>query len=143
MPAVDETFTITPAPRALHRRQHGADRADVAHDVQLPELVPLLVGDLLERALVRDADVVHEHVDAAELGFGLAIEPLRLAGATRDRPRRAAPRRRRAPSSRRPVVTTRRAFGREQPGRLEADAAGRAGDDADGVAQAEIHGSLA
>ncbi len=32
-----------------------------------------------------------------------------------------------------------RPFGREEAGRLQADASGRAGDDGDGVAQPEIH----
>ncbi len=47
------------------------------------------------------------------------------------------------PREPRPVVATARAFGGEEARGLQADAAGRAGDETDGVAQAEIHGWLA
>ena len=46
-------------------------------------------------------------------------------------------------ASRAPLVTTLRSLGRQQARRLEADATGRTGDEADAVAQAEIHGWLA
>jgi len=42
----------------LHSGKNGADTADVAHDVQLPHGIPLLVGQLLESDLIGLADVV-------------------------------------------------------------------------------------
>ena len=47
-------------------RQGGADRPHVAHDVQLPVLVPLLVRDVFEPRLAGHADVVDENVQTAE-----------------------------------------------------------------------------
>jgi hypothetical protein len=114
LPAVDATFTITPLPRSFIPGAHGADRADIAHDVQLPELVPLLVGHLFERALVCEADVVDEHVDSAEPLFDLADEALRFAELCEigcDMQRLADLRRPVAPAR----GDDRRAFRREQP----------------------------
>ena len=60
-------------------RECGADRAHVAHHVQAPVFVPLLVGHLLESGLPRDAHVVYEHVEASERGDRLGDCPLGLA----------------------------------------------------------------
>ena len=87
-----------------------------------------------KRAWTATADVVHEHVDAAE-----SLAPPRsttVAGrsgsarSARDVQRLADALARRA----RPCVDDARALLGEQPRRLEADPAGRAGDDADPVA---------
>ena len=129
-----------------HPRQDRANRPDEAHHVQLPHLVPLLVGDLVERKLIRDADVVHEHVDRPELGLGLAdqhggrIRFGEIAGHTE----------RSAELlsglfdalGLRPVTTTSapsstRSFAVSRPIPC------RPGDDADAVAQAGVHGRLA
>ena len=107
------------------------------------ELVPLRVGDLFEGPLISDADVVHEHVDAAEPRFGLVDRAARARRPPTDRRATCSASPTSGASPLRPVVTTLRTLGGEQLRRLEADAAGRAGDDAYGVAQSEIHGWLA
>ena len=86
-----------------------------------------------------DADVVHE---ARRRGRSRCVaardETFGARHARPGRPRRgASPRRRRARAA--AGGDDGRAFGREQPRDLEADAAGRAGDDADAVLEAEIH----
>ena len=83
LPAVEETLTIAPPPLP-QMRQGGADRSHVAHHVQLPVRVPLVVGDVLEPRLPRDADVVDEHVEPAERGRGLADGALGLSRRARD-----------------------------------------------------------
>ena len=55
-----------------HPGQHRLDRADEAHHVQLPHGLPLLLGQLVELGQIRVADVVHEHVDRADLGLRAA-----------------------------------------------------------------------
>ena len=143
-PAVELTFTIAPPPAACIPGSDGADRPDVAHDVQLPELVPVRVGELLERPLVRDADVVDEtphrpdfRLDAREdlggrlrsreidrdpergAGFRLGgLDPLFASAGDDDA----------------------RAFLREEPRGLEPDPGRRAGDEADAVFEPEAHG---
>ena len=78
----------------------------------------------------READVVDETVDAAELRLHLAYEPLRLAGL----PEVGGDVERLADAGRALAAPARddgRALGGEQPRGLQADAAGRAGDEAD------------
>ena len=104
-PAVDETFTIAPPP-SRSDGQGGANRAHVAHDVELPVGIPLLVGHLLEARLPRDADVVDENVEATESVHRLGDGALGLAGERQVGRRRVRPRRLRA-HRRRPHVTTR------------------------------------
>ena len=108
----------------------------------MPELVPLLVGHLVERALDGEPDVVHEAVDRPSFSSTSSHDALRLARAAEigGNVQGLADSRRLAPAAAR---DDRRAFGGEQPGDLEADAAGRAGDETDAVAESEIHGSLA
>ena len=120
-------------------RECGADRAHIAHHVQLPVGVPLLVRDLLEPGLPRDADVVDEDVEAAER--------LRRLLHRRARARPPAPRSAwtwsppRCPgASVRPQVTTRAPSSSSSRARGQADAVGRAGHEAGAVAKAEIHG---
>ena len=87
------------------------------------------------------ADVVDEDVDTVQLRLRFAYDALGLArfcevGADVQR----------LPDARFPAAAARDdtcAFLYEQPGGRASDSAGRAGDDADGVAQSEIHGWLA
>ena len=65
-PAVEETLTIAGASASRRCGSAGADRPHVAHDVQLPVRVPLVVAHILEARLPRDAGVVHEHVEPAK-----------------------------------------------------------------------------
>ncbi len=60
-------------------RQRRSDRADIAHDVELPVRVPLLVGDVLEARLARDPDVVDQDVETAERSDRLGHGALWLA----------------------------------------------------------------
>ena len=136
MPAVDETLTIEPL---LASRGGSAARivAHEAHHVQLPHLLPLLVGDLGEARVDREADVVDEDVEPAELadgGVDDACGRVRL-GEVGANVELLPDSRRLAPPARRDA----RALGREQLGRLEADPAGRAGDETRLPLEAEIH----
>jgi len=102
----------------------------------VPELVPLLVGDGEEIALLGEAGVVHQHVDLAD---GLD-QALGLA-----RPREVALHVPLLPDHGRLAATGcdhSRALLDEQPSRREPDAPGRAGDDADAVSQAQIQGRV-
>ena len=85
LPAVEDTLTIAGALGLAQVRQRGADRPHIAHDVQLPVRVPLVVVDVLEPRLTRDAGVVDEHVEPAERGDRLGNGPLRLSRRARDR----------------------------------------------------------
>ncbi len=119
-------------------RQRSANRSDVAHHVQLPVGVPLVVGNVLEARVPRDPDVVDEHVEPAERGARLGDRTLGLTGAREIRRDVGEPRPRRVPA-RRPQVTTRapsatswRATSRPMP-------AGRAGDETPLAGESEIH----
>jgi broad specificity phosphatase PhoE len=61
-------------------RKRLADRAHVAHDVELPIRVPLVVADLLEARVPRNTDVVDEDVQSAQLRGSLGDDPFGLAG---------------------------------------------------------------
>ena len=63
--------------------ERHADRAHVAHDVQLPVRVPFLVRNLLQVSVPRDADVVHEDVEPSEHGDGLAHGASGMPGSER------------------------------------------------------------
>lgn len=63
--------------------QGGADRADEAHDVESPVRVPLAVADLVKACDPRNADVVHEDVEPAEMVHRLLDDPLGLTGASK------------------------------------------------------------
>ena len=71
----------------LHQRRGGPDGAHVAHHVQVPHRVPVLVRELVEADLARDAHVVDEHVDAAEGVRGVLDDVLGLRPAPRGRRR--------------------------------------------------------
>ena len=79
LPAVEDTFTIAPPPAARKCGSAARDCAHVAHDVQLPVRVPLLVGHLLELGLARDADVVDENLQAPQAARRFRDGSLRLA----------------------------------------------------------------
>ena len=114
--------------------------ADVAHDVQLPHLVPLRVSDRIEVGLVREPDVVHQAVDRAELA-GLTNELRgRIGSGEVARDVQRLPHARRAAAAARDDL---RALLGEHPRDGAADPARRAGDDADAIAEPEIHGRLA
>ncbi len=125
-------------PALEEKRQPGANRADVAHHVQLPVRVPLLVRYLVEACLPGCADVVDEHVEAAERGRGFRDDPRRLTCAAQIRYDmqqlthvwRFASAARDNPGSLRG----------EHAGGLQADAARGARDEAAPVAQAKVHG---
>ena len=128
---------MTPPPRPRIPGSAAADRADRAHHVQLERAPPTARPSPPRAAAVGAADVVHEAVDAAE---PLLRPRGRSAPARRAWARSAAtwmPRRRRALRS--APADDRAPSAREQPRGLEADAAGRARDDADLVPQAEVH----
>src|SRR5204862_5495116 len=96
------------------------------------------VGHLGERALDGDADVVDEAVDTPErdrgrLDYLLGRAPLGEVGNDVER---LADARRLAPPAARDDA---RAFGGEQPRGLQTDPARRSCDDADAVAEAEVH----
>ena len=120
-------------------RQGGADRSDVAHHVQLPVRVPLLVSDVLEPGLPGDAGVVDEHLEAAEgrtvsetarsgspeLEVACHVERLADAGCL-------------SPAQRNASSLLDELFGHGA-----ADTARRAGDEARPSCKSQIHGELA
>ena len=118
-------------------RQRGANRPDVAHDVQLPVGVPLVVGNVLEAGVPRDADVVHEHVEAAE-GRNRLVDD--ASGLTAERQIRRDMRLL-ADTGRVPPTTgdDSGSLGDKLPHDLATDAAGRAGDEAALPVKLEIH----
>jgi len=63
----------TAGPHAGHGRP---DRAHVAHDVQLPQRIPVIVCHLVEVALDGETHVVDEAVDLPETVFRGGDEPL-------------------------------------------------------------------
>ena len=130
------TLTIAPLPRSFIPGSDRAGRAHRAHQVQLEGRLPVVVREVLELADVGAADVVDEAVDAAE-----RARPRRRSArsAAPGCVRSAATCRSPMPSLRRPDVTTRRALLPQLAGDGEADPAGRAGDDAHLVLEAEIH----
>ena len=104
-------------------------------------LLALFVGRLFERGLMGSADVVDEDVDTAQLRLRFAYDALRPA-----RLCEIGVHVQRLSHARVPAAAARDdacSFLHEQPGGRASDPAGRAGDDADGVAQSEIHGWLA
>ena len=121
-------------------RKRSTDRPHVAHDVQLPVLEPLLVGDLLEARDACRADVVHEDVEPAERGDGFGDDALGLAVSrqVRDDVRGLADPRRAASAT----GDDDGSFRDELPDDLEPDTAGGAGHEALLAAQSEIHGRL-
>ena len=136
LPAVEETLTIDTA-ASSQQRQRRTDRADVAHDVELPVGVPLLVGDVLEPRLPRDADVVHEHVEPAERSRRVAHGSLGLARASQvGHDVRGLADAGRVPSS---AGDGKGALADELAHHLEPDPSGRAGDEAPLAAESEIH----
>src|SRR6266540_362809 len=56
------------AARLHHRPRHGADEVEVAGEVHLDRPVPVVVLDPHDELIERDPCVVHEHVQAAEVG---------------------------------------------------------------------------
>src|SRR5262249_19408840 len=115
----------------------------VAHDVEAPHGVPVLVGELVEADLARDADVVDEDVEAAE---GLGRVPDDVLGRSRlgeigdygqcRAGLLACLLRALAVAA---AHGDERAFGRELARYLEPDPGRRTGDDADAVVEPEIH----
>ncbi len=128
-------------PRRPQARERGADRAHVAHHVQLPVGVPFLVRHLLEARLPRDPDVVDENVETAERLRRLLDGALGLPRHTQVSLHVA---RLADPGCLAPAAADHaRALLDEQPCGRQADAVGRSGDEAGAVTKAEIHGSLA
>jgi hypothetical protein len=77
--AAEAVMTMWRSPLALaQQRQEGLDRIDHAHDVHRQDPVPILLGQLVDRAELLDADIGAEHLAGAEFG------PHRLGGG-RDR----------------------------------------------------------
>ena len=62
-------------------RQRRPDGADVAHHVELPGRVPLVVGNVLEACDAGDPDVVDEDVEASEDTRRFVHDTRRLVGA--------------------------------------------------------------
>ena len=141
LPAVEDTLTIARTVAVREVRQRGADRPHVAHDVQLPVRVPLVVGHVLEPRLPRDADVVDEHVEPAESSRGLCDGALGLSGRREiaGHVERLADAGRRAPAARRDASALLGELSRDG----SADAARRAGDEARPACESQIHGELA
>ncbi len=129
------------APAGTQVRQCRPDRPDVAHHVQVPRRVPVRVRHVLEGGVDREADVVHQDVEAAERTGGVGDDACRCGGVGEIRlhVRLLADSGRVAPPARGDTG----ALGDEEPRRLEADAAGRAGDETHLPLEAEIHRRLA
>ena len=111
----------------MHVRKRSARRPHGRHEVELERPLPVVVGELRELANLGAAGVVDEAVDPAEPLDRRCNQPIRRAalgqvGGDVQLTRPAG-----APSGRDDV----RAFVGEAPRDLEADAAGRAGDEAD------------
>ena len=141
LPAVDETLTIAGAVASRRCGKRGADRSDVAHDVQLPVGVPFVVSDVLESRLARDAGVVHQQLEPTEGGGRLVDGPF---GLSRDL-QVARHMQRLADAGRSPS-----AAGHDASTLLDelcrdrtADAARRTGDEARSPCESQIHGELA
>ena len=66
LPDDEQTLTIRPQPRSAISGAGGAHQPHRRHHVELPLGLPLVVGELLERAHRARAGVVDEHVDAPE-----------------------------------------------------------------------------
>ena len=130
----------------LHLRQRRTDRAHVAHHVQLPHLLPVHVGELLEAELVGGADVVHEHSTGPSARAVSATSSSGAAGSARSQTtpelRSALGRALSTRSESRPQTTTRAPSSASSARGREADPPGRAGDDAHTVTQAEVQGRL-
>ena len=58
-----------------HRRQQRSGRPDVGHDVDAPQAVPVLVGDLGAAGRAGDAGVGDEDVDRAVRRLGESDQP--------------------------------------------------------------------
>ncbi len=134
-PAVDETLTMVPAPRSRIPGQRGARGADRAHQVELERRLPVGIGQLVEPADLRAADVVDETVDPAELGLRRTHDPLGLARAREVGDDVQVARSFPAPAGADDDGSLRL----QLPCDREADPSGRAGDEAHLVAQAELH----
>ena len=107
-----------PVSRKLGR---AARIAHITHHVELPVRVPLLVGNVLEPRVSRDACVVDEDVEPRELAGGLCGHPFGLAGLREigNDVRKLADTGCVAPAARDHACS----LGDEQPDRLEADTA--------------------
>src|SRR4051794_31240105 len=122
-----------------HRGQSGADATDVAHHVELPHRVPLVVGQVVEGGLVCLPHVVHEAIDRPDLGHeSLGGRRIRQVGG---HPEGRAALVLRAVDARRVAAghDDTRALGHEELRGREPDAGGGARDEANAVAEAEVH----
>ena len=133
-----------PAARGGHPRRGRAHEPHRAHDVELPLALPVVVGELLERAHEARAGVVDEHVDGPEAARRTrprCARPSPACGDVRRRPTRAPS----SAATRAELVAGARdeqhprALRAQQPRRREADAARRAGDDARLAVEPEVH----
>src|SRR5262249_5005230 len=133
---------------AAHRGEDRPDRAHEAHHVQLPHLVPLLVGQLLEARLVGDPNVVDEAVDLTQRRRYFVDDLTRRLGL----PQVGGDAENRAGRLARVFHALRvaaddgysGALGGEELGRCQPDSVAGAGDDADTVTEADVQsrGSL-
>ena len=85
-------MTIRPQPPLGHRRRRRAHQPHRRHHVQLPLRLPVLVGQLVERADGARAGVVDQHVDPPEAAQARAREALAgIGGGDVERERLGAP----------------------------------------------------
>jgi hypothetical protein len=125
------------AASATQMRQRGSDRTHIAHDVELPVRIPLLVSDLLEARVPCDAHIVDEDVQPAESRCCLGKCALWPAGQREvDAQVRDLSDTRRVPAA---ASHDSSAFGGEEPGDLEPDARRRPRHETRLAAESEIH----
>ena len=132
--AVEETLTIVPAPRSRIPGNAARVARTALSRLSSNEACQIVVGHVLELPDLAVADVVDEHVEAPVPLDRLLHDALRLARLREVGPHVAA-----AAAGRH----DRRSLGPQELRRLEPDPAGGAGDEADAVGEAEVHGWLA
>ena len=138
----DVTLTIVPPPRAHHRRDRRAGRAQRREEVQLERGLEVRVGGGQEavEAQLHAADVVDEHVEAPvaldgvadQLSGALGIDEVHGEGRDALEPLQRRHRARAGDDA--------RSLGGQLAGHGEPDPLARAGDDGDFARQLEVHG---
>ena len=138
---------MRPQLRAFMPAEVGAAQPHAAQDVDLEEAPPVLVGDLLERLRLEDAEVVDQDVDVGKRsrqGRSTASAVAEVAGEALDLRARMQGGGMLAHggvdvASDRPLTMTRAPSRGELAGDGEADALGRAGDESGLVVQFQVH----